>query len=211
MSVTCLDKKWHATCQPQAQDISYYHNLELTANPMQQDTKAHSSPVLFFHLTHSTKLQEVKMFHLLLYQSTEAVKKRYTEPFLSLICSETHPNFKSSNTKGSYLLLSSAAALQAKKMSVVGMEGVRQVSGLEAVVALVSLLMCWNGAAAAADLSWLGCRPVLKWHCLSLLQPQESRCQLARSVQGHGAHCPLGCHLYSTPGWSHCGHHSLMN
>lgn len=93
-------------------------------------------------------------------------------------------------------------------MSVVGMEWVPRVYDLEAVAALVLLLICW---AAAAGLSWMGCRLVLPWHCWSLLQPRESRCQPAHSVPGHGARCLSGCHLYSTPGWSHYGHHFLKN
>lgn len=111
-------------------------------------------------------------------------------------------------TKGSYLQQSLASASWVKNTPVVGMEWVPQVSDLKAVV---FLLMCWTAAAAAAGLSWTGCRLVLLWHCWSLLRPQESRCLPAHSVPGHGARCPSGCHPYSIPGWSHCGHHSPKN
>lgn len=131
--------------------------------------------------------------------------KRYTDPLLSLLW--RHPDVKSSKIKGSYPLQSSASASWGKKLSVVGMEWVPQESDLEAVV---PLLMCWT-VAAAGGLSWMECRVVLLWHCWSLLRPQESKCQPAHSVPGHGAHCFSGCHPYSTPGWSHCGHHSPKN
>lgn len=71
-SVTCLDKKWHATCQPQAQVISWCHNLELTANALQRDTQE-QSPSPPVNITEVTRLQEdslSKMFYVMLYQST---------------------------------------------------------------------------------------------------------------------------------------------
>lgn len=114
------------------------------------------------------------------------------------------------NSTDSYLLLSSVLASRGKKSSAVGKKRVPRVSGLETGVPPIALLIYWPGAAAAAR-PWSVCRLVSPRRRSTLLQPQESRCRPARSVQGHDVRCLLGCHPYSTPGWSHCGHHSLTN
>lgn len=119
-----------------------------------------------------------------------------------------HPDVWSSKAESPYLLQSLASASWGMKMSAVGMQWVPRVSD-SAAVALMPLLKRWT--AAAAGRSWMGCQLVMLWHCWSLLQPQESRCQPARSVPGHGARCLSGYHPYSTPGWSHCGHRSQRN
>jgi len=172
-----------------------YHRV----NEIQWDTQADRQSCTVISITKVTRLRGNSFLVMLNEHSHRGKRDHFLLP-----SAQQTSGFRMLNKPiESYLLQSSASASWGKKMSVLGMERVPRVSDFEAVV---PLLMCWT--AAAAGLSWTGCRLVLQERCWSLLRPQGSRCQPAHSVPGHGARCLSGCHPYSTPGWSHCGHHS---